>query len=204
MERAGPTVEGRQLVGPDGEEITLRGTNAVYKAHEPAAPPPEALSEQDIEQVSDEWGYNFIRLGLQYSKVMPERGVIDHQYLAEMRDIVETCADHGIYVLLDMHQDMYGPAFGGDGFPDWTIPDDVDPVDLSRETYDGIPWPALYFHPGVDRSFSGLYNNENGVRDDIIRAYLTVVEELGTHRNVIGIEPLNEPFPGTEYLPDLA
>ena len=29
-------------------------------------------------------------------------------------------AEHGVHVILDMHQDVYGEGFGGNGAPRWT------------------------------------------------------------------------------------
>lgn len=43
------------------------------------------------------------------------------RYLADLRLIVDELHRHGIFVVLDFHQDVASERFGGDGFPDWAI-----------------------------------------------------------------------------------
>ncbi|WP_293060063.1 cellulase family glycosylhydrolase, partial [Mycobacterium sp.] len=59
-------------------------------------------------------GFNVVRLGVQWAGVEPEPGVIDYAYLASIAQTVQTLEDHGIYVVLDMHQDNYSSVFAGD------------------------------------------------------------------------------------------
>ncbi|KAA8942951.1 MAG: cellulase family glycosylhydrolase, partial [Mycobacterium sp.] len=48
-------------------------------------------------------------------------GVIDYAYLASLEQTVQTLASHGIYSILDMHQDLYSAYFGADGAPTWAV-----------------------------------------------------------------------------------
>ena len=41
-------------------------------------------------------------------------------------------AAHGIFSLLDFHQDLYNEKFGGEGWPDWAVLDDGLPADPCR------------------------------------------------------------------------
>ena len=53
-------------------------------------------------------GFNSIRLLVIWEAIEPDRkGVYDEAYLAYLRKVVETAAQYNIYVLLDMHQDMF-------------------------------------------------------------------------------------------------
>ncbi len=53
-------------------------------------------------------GFNAVRLLLMWEGIAPvERGVYDQAYLDYLRQIVASARQHGIWVLLDMHQDMF-------------------------------------------------------------------------------------------------
>ena len=59
-----------------------------------------------------------------------------------------------MYVLLDMHQDLYVPKFNGDGAPEWATYDDGLPVKQQN------PWALTYLQPGVMRAFDNFWNNK--------------------------------------------
>ena len=59
-----------------------------------------------------------------YTAVEPSPGSYDDAYLAGIARTVATLGRHGIYSLLDFHQDMYNERFAGEGFPDWSVQDD--------------------------------------------------------------------------------
>jgi len=53
-------------------------------------------------------GFNSIRLLVNWEGVEPlERGVYDQDYLESLRAVVQAADRHGIYVLMDMHQDAF-------------------------------------------------------------------------------------------------
>ena len=53
-------------------------------------------------------GFNSIRLLINWEGVEPmKRGEYDTDYLKSIRTVVETAGQHGIYVLMDMHQDAF-------------------------------------------------------------------------------------------------
>jgi endoglycosylceramidase len=66
--------------------------------------PSTSFVSRDMELLQ-QWGINVIRLGIMWPGVEPERGHYNWTYLQVMRQLVEKAADHGIYTLLDFHQD---------------------------------------------------------------------------------------------------
>ena len=66
-------------------------------------------------------GLNLIRLGTTWSMIEPEPGSYNDEYLDDMYRIFDLCAAHGVYILFDMHQDLYSPRCYGDGAPDWRL-----------------------------------------------------------------------------------
>lgn len=53
--------------------------------------------------------------------VEPSRGLYNETYIRVLIDIVKEATDHGIYTLLDLHQDLYSEKFCGEGMPAWAV-----------------------------------------------------------------------------------
>lgn len=82
------------------------------------------------------WGVNVVRLGWMWSGFEPKPGVFDEVYFNTTRAIVNTLAQHGIYAILDMHQDALSSLFCSyDGIPQYIIDQCAN---KSRHVF---PWP---------------------------------------------------------------
>ncbi len=109
-------------------------------------------------------------------------GAYNETYLTIMENIVNSAGSHGIFSLIDMHQDAWNAKFCGNGVPDWaSIPLKEDfpvplappvPVDPSTGIYTNDRWSNPYFfcrHPGhPNQSTCDDINN-----DDWSAFYLT-------------------------------
>jgi hypothetical protein len=42
-------------------------------------------------------------------------------YLADVKSMIETLAQRGVYTLVDMHQDVLSETMCGEGMPDWAL-----------------------------------------------------------------------------------
>jgi hypothetical protein len=130
-EPAGPApffaVEGTVLVDEQGRQVLLRGINVSggNKHRDPDTGTffPGWLGEDDWARLA-EWGFNSVRLVLQWEGLEPSRGDYDEAYLEAVSSQVEAAGEAGLLVILDMHQDLWGPRYGGDGAPDWATLDD--------------------------------------------------------------------------------
>jgi endoglycosylceramidase len=93
-----------------GRQRFFRGMNAVYKGF-PYYPvvdrfdPALSFAKEDVQLLSD-LNMNIIRLGVEWVGVESVRGVYNQTYVDVLKGIVEMCAEKGIYVLLDFHQDV--------------------------------------------------------------------------------------------------
>jgi len=131
-----------RIVDADGREVRLRGVNvnalAEYWAGHPDFPTVFPLAEGDPDAIAG-LGFNAVRLLLSWSRVEPEPGEYDEGYLDEVAAVVERFAEVGVYTILDLHQDAWGPtlaapdgttcpegttpALGWDGAPGWATLD---------------------------------------------------------------------------------
>ena len=145
---------GRWFTDAHGRVVNLRGVNFVQK-FPPISPAAAGFGDDDAEFLHDQ-GFNVVRLGVVFGAVMPEPGVIDHAYVDSIASTVRVLAREHIFMLLDFHQDGYGPLVHGNGFPDWaTLTDGLpNPPD---------PFPTYYLtEPGVAARVRQLLGQQPG------------------------------------------
>ncbi|KAA3610874.1 MAG: glycoside hydrolase family 5 protein [Planctomycetota bacterium] len=179
----------RYLLDDQGRETVLHGLNVSNNA-KTAAGGLGWHTQADFQRMQD-WGFNVVRLLIFWSHLEPQPGQIDSAYLDRVADRVDWAHAAGLQVVLDAHQDLYGPKFGGDGAPEWATWDDglpFFPLDL---------WWLNYLQAPVRAAFSHLWNDP-GLQDHYAQAWAAVAERFGNHPAVIGYDLMNEPFYGNE------
>ena len=61
-----------------------------------------------------------VRLGCMMEGSMPNKaGPVDTTWAANLKTTIETFAEYGVYVFLDVHMDVFSTTNGGEGFPWW-------------------------------------------------------------------------------------
>lgn len=175
------------------EKILLRGVNIAHTAKRTIIP---WVQREDIERLR-KFGLNFVRLTLFWSAVEPERGKYDKNYIEKIIEILRWVDGLGIYVLIDLHQDIYGfqatHSNEGDGPTEWARDPECPPFkDLD-------PWMPNYLDESVSCQFESFWNDKNGVQTAYINMFEYVVQQLHNEKGVIGFEITNEPWPGYEW-----
>ncbi|CAL1129550.1 unnamed protein product [Cladocopium goreaui] len=224
------SVTGEQrFVDEFGRETFFHGSNAVVKGP-PWIPsrdgfdPLTSLTAKDFELMKAA-GLNVLRLGVMWPGVEPQRGVYNESYLRIVRDIVEEAATYGIYILADMHQDLLSEKFCGEGVPLWAAqPVPVPfPVPLSLPYlpgWDGLPkrddcfrfesWAAYQASIATVSAYDRLFTNHDNLTNAWGAFWAEVAETLADAPGVLGLNIINEPFPGNFYedpsllIPDVA
>jgi endoglycosylceramidase len=200
--------ESPAIVDEDGRQVLLRGVNLnglgdYYQAN-PDLPPNVPVEESDFEEMAT-FGFDVVRLLVSWSRLQPEPGVIDDDYIAEIRTAVDQAGAHGIYVVLDMHQDAYSkyvatpegetcpagtnPAKGWDGAPEWaTITDGASTCIIGevRET-----------SPASITAFENFWTNRDGIQDHFRDAWAALATEFAADPTVAGYDLFNEPGTGS-------
>ncbi|MEA3402904.1 MAG: cellulase family glycosylhydrolase [Armatimonadota bacterium] len=195
---AGPvSVDGADFIDPDGEPVILRGLNVAQSSKRPPYLPWQ--TRQDIATMAN-WGCNCVRMLIIWAAIEPRPGQYDVDYLAAMRQRLDWAHEAGLWVILDMHQDLYGEKFGGDGAPEWATVDGG----LAYNPDRSLSWAAGYFEPAVIMAFENLWTDVpapdgKGLQDHFVAAWTHVAEVLGSHPAVIGYDLLNEPFYGNAF-----
>ncbi len=187
---------GRWFTDAAGRVVMLRGMNFVEK-FAPFTPAADGFDDDDAALLAAN-GFNAIRLGVPFEFLMPAPGRVDRTYLASIERTVRILGRHHIYVLLDFHQDGWGPYTHGNGMPAWM-------------TYtDGLPnplegFPGYYVtNPALQRAFDNFWANRPGPGTTRLQSYyvlgmVTVAQRFAASANVLGYEAMNEPWPGANW-----
>ena len=134
-------------------------------------------------------GANIVRLGITWSVIEPREGEYNDEIIDALKEFIEKCGENGIYVLLDMHQDLFSRYFYGDGAPKWAIDKSI-----KRKRPFAI-WAEGYFYmDGVQHAFSNFWNNKDGIQDKFIKAWQYLADRLDGCGNIIGLDYMNEPY----------
>lgn len=182
-------VEGQSIVDEQGGQVLLRGTALIKKAP-PGLP---AVSEADWQRMR-ELGFNSIRLGTAWRYIEPQRGEYDEAYLDALAALAREAMDHDLYVVVDMHQDVWGPPLGN-GAPEWTVYDECAPlaaVNLAQLT--GV-WSLNYLAPWTFCQFTRFWDDPD-LQERFASAWREVARRVGGEPRLAGYDLLNEPFQG--------
>lgn len=111
-----------QIVDEFGRTRFFHGTNVVMKEppwYRPLewVPGVSSFGEQDVQNLHD-LGINIVRLGHSWAGAEPVRGQYNQTFLDTMKKQTQMAEEHGIYVLVDVHQDSMARQFCGHGVPD--------------------------------------------------------------------------------------
>jgi len=180
-----------------GRVVILHGVNVVWKTP-PYVPPstPGGITDADAVLMRS-LGFNAVRLGFVWEGFEPRRGVFDENYLNRLVAVERLLASHGIYVLIDSHQDDISGRFHGEGFPDWALYTDGLP---------GCPSSLLnaggdqrLCSPAMGRVWDNLWANRAGLWQAYSEMWKKVAARFASEPGVLGYDILNEPWAGKQF-----
>ena len=187
------TVKGDRFVDNNGRQVILNGINVVSKSKE----------EQYLFQAGSEfytnlksWGFNCIRFYICWDGFESSPGVYNEDYLKEIDKRIQWAADNGLFVVLDMHQDLFGVRFGN-GAPEWAI------LDEGKTHTTGAIWSDAYMmSEAVQTSFDNFWTNQPaadgvGIQDRYANLWKHIAKRYANNPTVIGYDIMNEPFAGS-------
>lgn len=146
------------------------------------------------------FGLDFIRLAVTWQNIEPQPGKYNENYLLSLDRIFNLAEKHGVYILLDMHQDLYSGNDGesvGDGAPAWAVL-----TDGAKPRMPIFVWADGYFFgKWVRRSFDNFWNNTpvhgKGLQEHYCALWQMLARRYGDRPALFGFDLMNEPFPGT-------
>ena len=178
------------LLDAEGRVLLHRGMNVSGDAKYTADSLPE-LSDASLRTLLDA-GITFARVLTFWDAIEPEEGVYDQAYLDGLDALLARFDAAGVQVMLDMHQDVWGVGFGGDGAPRWTCDE---ALYESFEPPSGS-WYLAYLSDEVQACFDAFWADA-GLQEQLGQAWAQVAASARLHPSVVGYDLLNEPFWGT-------
>ena len=202
-------VAGGRILDAAGREVILRGVNVNafveywQLSTDRFTTYPFTAADADLMQ---QMGWNAVRLLISWSRVEPEIGVYDEAYLDQVERAVALLESRGLYAIIDLHQDAWGPtlvarpnescksgsppAFGWDGAPGWATQDGGKPRCALGGTRE--------FSPAVMAAFQAFWNDAPGtdgvgIRTHYARMLGHVAARFAPHDSVAGYDLMNEP-----------
>jgi len=167
------------MVDAHGRVVLEHGVDIVHKI---APFYPNNFSAHDARFLANE-GFTAARIGFIWAGVEPRPGHYDDAYIKKVVAFNNLLAQYGIRTLVDFHQDLWSASAGGDGAPAWaTLGGNF--LDDFQDFWDN------------DRASDGV-----GIQTHFIRAWRHVVRMLDRSAgaaNVLGLDPFNEPYAGTD------
>ena len=206
-------VNGGRFVDGEGRHVMLSGVNVnslgEYWQFDPDVAPVYPFDASDADLVAG-MGWNVVRLLLTWSYVEPEPGKYDESYLEKVEQTVRLLESRGIYSIIDLHQDAWGPslaarededcpegtipAVGWDGAPAWATLD----KGLPRCFPDHPLFGEREFSPAVMQAFLSFWQDAEGPGGVGVQTrFHTMLSHLAARFSpldaVLGYDPMNEP-----------
>lgn len=185
----------RFLTDLQGRAVILHGANVGSKdvpLHVPE------LTADDVHRMASTWGFTAVRYLVFWDAIEPSAGIIDQAYFDGIQQRLDWFAAQHIFVVLDMHQDVYARRFCCDGAPDWAIRDEGLPFEPQTI------WSLNYLQPAVERAFDNFWayaDPNRDLQDHYGAAWVGLARRFHDHPAVLGFDLINEPSPGSQFDP---
>ncbi|MBK9329037.1 MAG: cellulase family glycosylhydrolase [Sphingobacteriales bacterium] len=152
-------------------------------------------TESFVDKEAKDYGFNVVRYLIFWNGIEPHRDNFRQAYLDSTERRVRWYTDRGMYVILDMHQDVYSNLLYGNGAPRWATitngltPDSIAPLGL---------WWLRNIQPAVINAYQNFFQHTNHkyLQEHYIMAWQKVIERFKDNPYVIGYDLMNEPHGG--------
>jgi endoglycosylceramidase len=181
--RSGPYLTDRY-----GRVVFLHGVNAVYKRPPfelyPDPRHPWSFTAADASKIA-ELGFDVVRLGVLWQGLAPsDKG-------PNSPSVCRRGPPRAPHPLLDMHQDLYSSAFGGEGAPPWAVC-----TDGLRIVRPPGRWSRTYSTSTLDIAEAHFWTNDvvGNLQGDYLEAWRAVARYFAKNPWVVGYDMINEPY----------
>jgi len=169
------------------------------------------------------WGLTFLRFLITWEAIEHAGpGIYDEEYLDYLVAVVRKAGEHGLYLVIDPHQDVWSRMSGGDGAPGWTF--EAVGMDVTRFSETGAAivhavhgdpfprmiWPTNYDKLAAATMFTLFFGGDDfaprttvdgePVQEFLQRHYLDAIKQVALRLkglpHVVGYDVMNEPSPG--------
>lgn len=156
-------------------------------------------------------GFNIVRLLVMWKAIEPRRSKNPEillpegkTYLNYVKEIIDILHHHGIFVIIDFHQDIAHEIYDGDGFPDWVLGINKWLAIFNFKRQKNKIWQMNYlFNHFVKSTLGDFWLNKKPMisrthLEKTIGAAARFFQSLNNgcgHPGILGYELFNEPHP---------
>lgn len=177
------------LTTEEGHVLLLRGVNLSGQAKLTPGHLYD-LTPEDIDILLRS-GINSVRFLTFWKAITPTPDTVDASYLDAWLAQLEALTGAGLYVVIDMHQDLWGVPFATHGAPEWACP-----AEITAGYEPESPWWINYTSSQVTGCFDRFWSDPD-LQAAFTAAWLAVAEAVCPNPRVVGFDLLNEPWPGS-------
>jgi len=175
------------ILDAHGRVRIFHGANVSGRAKSPPFLP---LEDESLLDPLRAWGWNLVRLVLQWEAAEPEPGKYDDAYLDDMIALAQAAHARGLHVIVDLHQDLFSRHYGGDGAPAWALPPEP-----GTARFAGRRWFANYFFSApVSGALDRFWRNADGIQDRYHDMLTHVGRRFAGVPGMLGYDLFNEPM----------
>ncbi len=177
------STNGLWITDAQGRDLFLRGVDVTGAEDTPTADPlPYGPSDFTAMRAD---GATVVRLPIAWALIEPHPGQFDQAAIDRAVQVVEWAGAAGLDVVLDMHQYLWSPCFGGNGMPAWAVPNcpATAPTNLAVQEADVLVAENAFWHSAT-------------LQADFTQAWVRVADAVGQPYYLLGYDLLNEPGPG--------
>lgn len=210
---------GPELTDQDGRTVLLHGVDLVYKIPpyevEVQGTGRNVLTPHEAQRMA-QLGFDVVRLGIIWKGLEPGTDPINDPaicasgapgksgpdqfntgrfdaYMGRVEATVSLLARYGISALIDMHQDVYNEALGGEGAPNWAVCTNGIAPKPQRHVQN---WSVNYTGPGVAQAYDHFWENDvvGNLQGEFDKVWTKVAARFRGNPWIVGYDPLNEPY----------
>jgi endoglycosylceramidase len=188
--------DGAQLRDQEGRARIFRGLNVHIAGifdvtFSDGRPPREPLPGFDASDAAEmrAYGFNLVRLPINWSAVEPEKDQFSSDYLDRVAGIVDLLRAQNILVLIDLHEDGFSKEICEDGAPLWAI---VPPPPML--TTNPLMGPDCHIAAAAQAAFVSFFADKDGLQESYAAMLQHVATRFKNDSDVIGYEIMNEPI----------
>lgn len=194
-------VDGKRFVDEYGRQRIFNGVNYSDKVAERCSLIHDEVYMEWVIRRFSQCGWNIVRLGIPWAAIEPKPNQYNEKYIDKIEMVLNLCEKYGIYVFIDMHQDLFGGSAdmrGGDGAPEWACLRGTKKPRNSK-----LVWATGYFwDKGVHNCFDNFWAdakvNGVGLQTYFINMWCHLAERIKDHPALLGFDLFNEPYPGSD------
>jgi endoglycosylceramidase len=177
------STNGLWITDAQGRDLFLRGVDVTGAEDTPtSASLPYGPSDFAAMRAD---GATVVRLPVAWTLIEPHPGQFDQAAINRVVQVVDWAGAAGLAVVLDMHQYIWSPCFGGNGMPAWAVPNcpATPPTNLVEQEADVLVAENAFWHSAR-------------LQADFTQAWVQVARAVGQPYYLLGYDMLNEPGPG--------